>query len=1478
MLLFCASIQAKETTPQTGERATKVEQASCLSAFNKLPLSFERNQGQGESGFLARGQGYRVSLSKGGAELQLSRSQGASATLRIELSRSNPDSKVEPLSELPGKVNYLLGNDPSHWRTSIPTYARVKYAQVYPGIDLVYYGQQRRLEYDFVVQPGADPNAVVLNFQGAENLARDAQGNLIVRIPGGEVIEPAPLVYQEIDGGRKPISGAYKLLSKTAVRFEIGAYDPTQPLIIDPVLCYSTYFGGGDGDYAYAVALDKAGNVYLAGKTYSTNFPGYFGWPIDLGYSASSSDGFVAKFNAAGSVLIYSTYLGGSSDDEIRGIAVDALGNALVAGDTTSLDFPTVNALQAAYHYGTSDAFVAKLGPTGAILTYSTYLGGSGIDQANGIAVDAAGNAYVTGFSASSDFPTVNAFQPSRGGFYGRDAFVAKINPTGTFAYCTYLGGSGFDQGIAIAVDANGEACVTGSTDSYWDFPVAPGGTPLRAFGGVTDAFVAKFNAAGSALIYSTYLGGNSTDMGTGIAVDTAGNAYVTGITMSTNFPAISAVQSSLKGNSDAFVAKINAAGSALVYSTYLGGSSNENATVLVSGLGAIAVDTNGNAYVTGTTASSDFPGVNPVQASSGGGRDAFVAQLNAAGSTLTFSTYLGGSADETGWGIAVDGTGGIYVAGETLSTNFPTVNALLAKPCGGSDAFLSKIVPALPAPPALSSTRWTPLGPAPALGVTRYSFQPTSGRVVGVAAHPTDSKTIYLAAAGGGVWKTIDGGAHWSPLTDSQITTMMGAIALAPSNPNVIYAGTGEGSGIYMPSRGVGEFFFGRGILKSTDAGNTWILQGNAQFDRHVINRIVVHPTDANTVYVAVAPGELNGLTGRAGIWKSADGGTTWTNTTTSISTNDIFSDLAINPSSPQILYAAVGSTLGANANGLYKSINAGASWTRAGNFPAGVALGNIKVAVAASSPQILYASIGVPSVMTNVFTFQGFLFSPGLYKMMKSTDGGSTWNELTSAPKNYLIAQPNFNSTLAVDPANPNIIYAGGTALGWGQASGLLQSTDGGASWRGIEVGLDGVDVHGDAHAMGFDASGRLLFGDDGGIWRLDDAVNIIWANLNTDLSTIQFDGIALHPTDPNIIYGGAQDNGTLKFGGTPQWSQLLAGDGGYVRIDPAHPATVYTEQFGLTLQRSDDNGLTFAQKLTGVYADNSYFYVPYVMDPSNPNRLLYGTDSVYESLNRGENWTRLSLPGNFGWTTNEVIESIAVAPSDPNTIYASPAGTIYATFDHANSWQHRDIGGAPAGWIQGLLVDSASNLTVYAARATYGGGHVFLTSNGGQGWADISGDLPDLPAYCLALDPRTTPHTLYVGNHNGVYVTQNLGAHWSRVGSGLPNTIVLCAEVNTNLNILAAGTYGRGLWEIGLNAASVARPSLSVGLSAGNNVTLSWPASATGFVLQSAPAPSSPGSWSAVTNSPVQSNGRLTVTVRATNTAQFFRLTQP
>ena len=677
-------------------------------AYGKLPLSFEANQGQTDHRvkFLSRGRGYALFLAGDEAVLSVKaadRPKKSTSTsgiaalndathsdanwnvLRVRLQGANRNPAVTGIDQLPSKVNYFVGKDVNQWRTNVPTYAKVKYAEVYPGIDLLYHGSTRQqLEYDFVVAPGGDPEAIELAFAGVESVQIDSQGNLVIKLDSGEVSELAPLIYQEIDGRRRRVSGGYQLKGKNRVGFKLTAYDSQKPLIIDPTLSYSTYLGGSGVDRARGVAVDSQGDAYITGSTDSTDFPTTPG-----AFQTQGGGAFVTKLNADGSQLVYSTYVSGAQG---LGIAIDSSGNAYITGFAfASVGFPTT---PGAFQTQGRGAFVTKLNVDGSQLLYSTIVGGGSEAVATAIAVNSQGDAYITGYTISDNFPiTPGALQTKFGG--SSDAFVTKLNADGSqLLFSTFLGGSSSDGGAGIAVDSSGHAYVSGSTLSA-DFPTTPGAFQTKA-SGANDAFVAELNLEGSQLVYSTFLGGFGNDAGAGIAIDGSGNAYVTGITGSENFPTTQgAFQTSKAGDFDAFVTKLNRDGSQLLYSTFLGGIGFDD-----SGLG-IAVDRRGNACVTGSTDSVDFPTTpDAFQVNFAGDfsvTDAFMSKLNASGTELIYSTFLGGFGggfgNDAGAGVAVDSQGNAYITGSTESTDFPTTpGAFQTNSAGGIvDAFVAK-------------------------------------------------------------------------------------------------------------------------------------------------------------------------------------------------------------------------------------------------------------------------------------------------------------------------------------------------------------------------------------------------------------------------------------------------------------------------------------------------------------------------------------------------------------------------------------------------------------------------------------------------------------------------------------------------------------------------------------------------------------------------------------------------------------------
>jgi hypothetical protein len=717
-----SAVSASQTAPKA--------QSTILDDYGKLPLSFEANRGQTASHvkFLSRTSSFMLFLTGDEAVFALNGRQTdtwkekiarvsrtppsgttypkAGGVLRMKLRNANPDAKITGGDELAGISNYFTGNDPAKWRTNVPTYRKVKYKGIYSGIDLVYYGNHRQLEYDFIVAPGANPRRIAFDVRGAKCIRQNARGDLVFRVGGDEIRWHKPVAYQEKNGTRQEVGARYAITDTNRVGFEVAKYDASRELYIDP-LVYSTYLGGSGGDIGAAIAVDSTGDAYVMGTTTSNDFPvssDAFQTTCNRGDNCGTNGGdvFVTKLNPSGSAVLYSTYLGGAGPDSGAGIAVDGEGNAYVTGTTGSSDFPTVNPLQPTFSGGRSDAFVTELNPTGSALVYSTYLGGKGDDSASGIAVDGAGDVYVTGATDSTDFPTKNPLQSSNLG--GVDAFVSKIKATGSAViYSTYLGGSGADLSYGVAIDSAGAVYVTGYTESS-DFPtVNPLQSTNHAATTVT-GFVTKINPKGSGLVYSTYLGGSFDDEAQGVAVDRAGNVYITGFTLSNDFPITpGAFQTNCNGGSgcstygDAFVTKLDSTGSSLLYSTYLGGSHQDWGV-------DIAIDGAGGAFITGLTLSTNFPVVNPLGRKHGRS-EAFVARLNPTGSALVYSTYLGGQNADYGSAIAVDNTGNSYVTGYTESTDFPTMNPLQPASGGSSDAFVTKLYLAAGTTIALSSS-----------------------------------------------------------------------------------------------------------------------------------------------------------------------------------------------------------------------------------------------------------------------------------------------------------------------------------------------------------------------------------------------------------------------------------------------------------------------------------------------------------------------------------------------------------------------------------------------------------------------------------------------------------------------------------------------------------------------------------------------------------------------------------------------------
>jgi uncharacterized protein (TIGR03437 family) len=652
--------------------------ASTLSNF---PLRFEE-RGPDKGQFLSRGPGYAIRLHATGADLW-----AGDAQIAVSFDGANRHATAQPLGELETRSNYLIGRDPSKWRRNLRNYSRVRYTGVYCGINIEYYGNERNLEYDFIVSPGADPRAIRMNFTAAKI---DAEGNLAL---AGGVLWRKPVAYQTGAGGREYVKTDFVELGRNRIGFQTAAYDRSRPLIIDPVLQYTAYLGGSSADEANAIAADAAGNSYVTGFTRSIDFPSKPGAFQAL--TQGSQDAFVAKISPNGSSLIYATFLGGNGTDTGLGIAVDPQGNAYVTGRTESTNFPlSPGAFQAVLNGGSGigDAFAVKLDSTGSKLVYSTYLGGSLDDQGNAIAVDKDGNAFIAGQTLSLNFPTVSPVAPARG---GGDAFVCKLSPDGAkLIYSTNLGGFARDVANGIAVDSGGAAFVTGETRSD-NFPVTANAFQ-RTINGVSDAFVTKLSADGTVMLYSTYFGGESTEDARAIAVDSTGTAWITGRTGSAQLPILgSALQRAANFLPDAYVAGIGASGQFLRFSSYLGGEGDDAGN-------AIAIDAFDNIIVAGQTNSVGFPvssgvagavfGDTTFPATNAGGYDGFITKFNGNGAAPIYSTCIGGKGNDYIRGIALDAAGNAYVAGATAPADLRATGSFQSAPGGATDGFVARI------------------------------------------------------------------------------------------------------------------------------------------------------------------------------------------------------------------------------------------------------------------------------------------------------------------------------------------------------------------------------------------------------------------------------------------------------------------------------------------------------------------------------------------------------------------------------------------------------------------------------------------------------------------------------------------------------------------------------------------------------------------------------------------------------------------
>lgn len=657
--------------------------AALSSRAAPLPLRFEVNVGQADAraAFVARTPHHALLLAPGEAWIAIASDPVRVVHMRVEGASPQTDLRGERATGT--RISYFRGADPAAWRRDVASFERVRARDIQPGVDLVYYGNEGELEFDFVAAPGAALDRIELRFAGSDAIEVAPGGDLALRVGGGVLALRAPVVYQEGQGGvREPVDGRFELRGRDVVGFRIGAHDPARPLVIDPVLSVATFLGGSLNDEGRAIATDAKGAIYVVGETISLDFP--LAGPLQPGFGGGVQDIVVAKLDASGSKLVYATYLGGSLHDRGFAIAVDAYGGAVITGRTGSLDFPLVAPLQPVFGGGGDDAFATKLAPDGASLDFSTYLGGASNDRGLAIGVDAFGEIAIGGITLSANFPSVAAFQPSFGGG-GGDGFVAKLRANGgALRFSSFVGGANTDNVRALALDAAGRIAICGDTSSA-DFPVAQ---PLQpSIGGGYDAWVGRVDPNGLALAPATFLGGSGDDFALGCDTTPAGEVVAGGITTSPDLPLVNPVQTAPAGGLDAYMTKLDTALATRVFSTYLGGGTTD------FGLD-VAFDPLGGAVLVGSTNSTDYPVQAAIQPANAGSFDTFATKLRANG-VLEWSTYLGGSSDELAFdrmGVAIDGNGRPLITGITRSANHPLAVPVQPVYGGGDDAYMVRI------------------------------------------------------------------------------------------------------------------------------------------------------------------------------------------------------------------------------------------------------------------------------------------------------------------------------------------------------------------------------------------------------------------------------------------------------------------------------------------------------------------------------------------------------------------------------------------------------------------------------------------------------------------------------------------------------------------------------------------------------------------------------------------------------------------